>query len=238
MDILNTYSFENNEKNKNNGVRDTFFMFPKWVQMLNVSSNTKIVYVMILDRFKMSKDNKWKDEVGNPYCIYKIEKLERITFLSKQTVINSINELKDMGLLVTHKKGFNKPNKIYVIEPSKTLIKKLDKKYKEIMEKDIDIENVDSDIKDIIHSEMSYDSIIVSETNKAEKIEIDKPIKLETKASYNEDEFNKKEEGKNNRRLKIIPSSENVDNLKESNSNNDNLNDKKLYHNKGFRDYF
>ena len=230
MDILNTYSFDNQENNKGNGVRDTFFMFPKWVQMLSVSSNTKIVYVMILDRFKMSKDNKWKDEVGNAYCIYKIEKLEKITFLSRQTVINSINELREMGLIVTHKTGFNRPNQIYVIEPNKNLIKKLDEKYKEIMEKDIDIIDAENDIKDIIQNEMNYDSILISEAKETK-------INLETKSSYNQDEFNKKEEGKKNRCLKIIPSSENVDNLKEFKSDNDILDDKKLYNN-SFKDYF
>ena len=80
-----------------------------------LGETTKIVYMMILDRFCLSLANGWKDRKGNTYCIYTVEELIQDTNTSRGTINRAKRELKECGLVYEYRTG--KANHIYVYQP-------------------------------------------------------------------------------------------------------------------------
>ncbi|GAK31319.1 hypothetical protein WOSG25_090160 [Weissella oryzae SG25] len=94
-----------------------------------MTTDAKVMYGMLKDRFNLSVMNNWVDENGDVYLIFTIEKLQEMMNISKPTVIKVKKELKKYGLLEEVRQGLNKPNRIYVgmikdvihrVEPSDT----------------------------------------------------------------------------------------------------------------------
>lgn len=96
-----------------------FFKMPKAIftneKYAGLGETTKIVYMMILDRFCLSLANGWKDRKGNTYCIYTVEELIQDTNTSRGTINRAKRELKECGLVYEYRTG--KANHIYVYQP-------------------------------------------------------------------------------------------------------------------------
>ena len=122
--MINTTIYENN----------SFCMFPKELftsTYKSLSTDAKILYMLMLDRHQLSIQNNWKDTDGNTYIIFTINSIKEIIGCGKTKAIKLLNELRNplIGLIKTVRQGLNKPNLIYVknIIPIKNIVHKEDK---------------------------------------------------------------------------------------------------------------
>ena len=81
---------------------------------MKLTQTARILYALLLDRSKISRNNGWKNEKGYVYVIYPIMDLAQVLDKSHMTIKKALNELEDAGLLERQKQGFSKPNLLYV----------------------------------------------------------------------------------------------------------------------------
>lgn len=86
------------------------FINPKY---RHLSSDSKLLYGFLLDRFSLSIKNNWKDENGYIYLIFKRKSIQELFNLSDKTVTKAFKELVECELIYEKKQGRNKPNLIY-----------------------------------------------------------------------------------------------------------------------------
>lgn len=86
------------------------FVNPKYCHL---SSDSKLLYGFILDRFHLSIQNNWKDENNNIYLILTRKDIQKLFHLSDKTVTKAFKELSNCNLIYEKKQGRNKPNLIY-----------------------------------------------------------------------------------------------------------------------------
>ena len=98
-----------------------YFQFPKFLLKLCISQTAKFLYMILYDRARISRMNRWIDKYGNVYLIFPIEELSAQIGKCKSSVKTALKELDDMGLLVRRSGGFSKPNHLYVKIPSDTI---------------------------------------------------------------------------------------------------------------------
>lgn len=94
-----------------------FYKMPKWLfeePYSELSSNAKLMYMMMFDRLALSIKNKWYDENERLYIYFTIEQFKDKLNISRQTVINCKKELIQHNLLEEVRQGFNKPNLLYI----------------------------------------------------------------------------------------------------------------------------
>ena len=98
-------------------IRD-FIPYPRFLLDMNLTQTARILYALLLDRSKISRNNGWKNEKGYIYVIYPIMDLAQVLVKSHMTIKKALNELEDAGLLERQKQGFSKPNLLYVRIPA------------------------------------------------------------------------------------------------------------------------
>ena len=78
-----------------------FMMFPAFLvkdeRYRKISYNAKIIYMLLMDRVRLSIKNKWVDKKGRVFIIYVIKDLMKILNHSKQTIVNAMKELDDVN---------------------------------------------------------------------------------------------------------------------------------------------
>lgn len=79
-----------------------------------LSSDSKLIYSLLLDRMHLSKKNKWINKSGEVYLNYTKEKIAATLGMSESTVYKSFKHLEKLDLIRQERQGLNKPNKIYV----------------------------------------------------------------------------------------------------------------------------
>ena len=94
-------------------IRD-FIPYPRFLLNMKLTQTARILYALLLDRSKISRNNGWKNEKGYIYVIYPIMDLAQVLEKSHMTIKKALNELEDAGLLERQKQGFSKPNLLYV----------------------------------------------------------------------------------------------------------------------------
>ena len=96
-----------------------FYKMPKFIihdELFNsLSSDAKILYMIMRDRNELSMKNRWIDHDGYVYIIYTRESMMKDVNLSNKTVIKAVKDLKKCGLIEEKRQGVNKPNLIYVL---------------------------------------------------------------------------------------------------------------------------
>ena len=109
-------------------IRD-FIPYPRFLLNMKLTQTARILYALLLDRSKISRNNGWKNEKGYVYVIYPIMDLAQVLDKSHMTIKKALNELEDAGLLERQKQGFSKPNLLYVRIPAEgkksVLVKKV-----------------------------------------------------------------------------------------------------------------
>lgn len=90
---------------------------PKEVLRMGLKPGTLIVYGLLLTRAVLSKKNHWTDASGRVFVYYPIENLSRDSGRSATSVKISLRELSDAGLIIRERRGFNRPNRIFVCIP-------------------------------------------------------------------------------------------------------------------------
>ena len=89
--------------------KEPYFQVPKslfrsWREG-KINSTAFSIYMLMLDRYKVSKKNKWKDKEGNFYIIYSYEELlENLCIKNKNILADALKELEKLNLLKKRKR--------------------------------------------------------------------------------------------------------------------------------------
>lgn len=99
-----------------------FYQLPKFLfeddYFSKMTTDAKIMYALLKDRFELSKVNNWIDDENNIYLLYTNKQLCSILQYGEPKIIKLKKELEKFNLIVNERQGLNKPNKIYLLEPS------------------------------------------------------------------------------------------------------------------------
>ena len=92
-----------------------FFAYPKFLLTLDLSETAKMIYMLLLDRARLSmqKDG-WQDEHGRVFIHYTIQSLAKVIRKSEMTVKNALKTLEQQGLIYRQRQGPGMPSKIFV----------------------------------------------------------------------------------------------------------------------------
>lgn len=113
---------ESNSKIKNNEKKHSFLMCPRDLfenpKYQHISMETKSLFIMILDRCKLSCRNsdKFTDENGAVYAIYTIEEICKKFRCGKNKAVRMLRELESADLIYRKRKLSCMPYRIYVTE--------------------------------------------------------------------------------------------------------------------------
>ena len=113
----------------------SYMVFPRFLLASNLSETTKILYMVLLDRTRLSmKNGGWSNNQGHVYIHFTISELADTLHKSEMTIKNSLSTLEKANLICRQRQGIGLPNKIYVKLPSEAFSsadKKLSVKHKE-----------------------------------------------------------------------------------------------------------
>lgn len=155
---------------------DNFYRFPKWLDYLKVSATTKLTYMYIKDRYSLSEQNGWIDNDNIVYCYFTRESLALKMGVTTRTIIKSIKELEEIGLLKCVKQS-QKPSRMYLYEATEEFVKVLYQEYK--------ASEISDETDNIIDNKEELEKIKV----KAPKVE--EPEQKDLEEAKNNDEQNK-----------------------------------------------
>ena len=92
-----------------------YMAYPRFLLDVDISETAKLVYMLMLDRARMSMKNKdWQDEMGRVFVLYTIPNLAKDIGKGETTVKKALNRLVKQGLILKQSLGPGQPNKIYV----------------------------------------------------------------------------------------------------------------------------
>lgn len=92
-----------------------FYMYPRFLLTLDLSETTKMIYMLLLDRARLSMQKEgWQDEQGRVFIHYTIQSLAVTIQRSEMTVKNALKALEQRGLIYRQRQGVGMPNRIYV----------------------------------------------------------------------------------------------------------------------------
>lgn len=100
----------------------TFMKMPKILfsgeKFKGLSTNAKVLYMLMLDRARVSEKNGWADKSGRVYIIYTIQEIMKITGWKKHTTLKVLDELDDKkGIgLISREKGSIFESNIYYLK--------------------------------------------------------------------------------------------------------------------------
>lgn len=92
-----------------------YLAYPRFLLGMDISETSKLVYVLLLDRARLSMRNDgWENEQGHVYIYYPIDVLVKDVRKSEMTIKNALAALEKKGLIVRQHQGVGRANKIYV----------------------------------------------------------------------------------------------------------------------------
>ena len=96
-----------------------YMAYPKFLLKLNISETAKLVYILLLDRARLSmKNQNWQDEIGRVFVLYTIPALAKDIGKGETTVKKALNQLIQQNLIMKQSQGTGRPNKIYIKIPA------------------------------------------------------------------------------------------------------------------------
>ena len=97
----------------------SFLAYPKFLlEMTGLSETAKVVYILLLDRAKVSQTHDgWADEQGHIYIYYPITDLAEAIHKSEMSVKTALSALEKKQLILRKRQGIGKANRIYVKLP-------------------------------------------------------------------------------------------------------------------------
>ena len=92
-----------------------FYVYPQFLLTMDLSETTKMIYMLLLDRARLSmqKDG-WQDDQGRVFIHYTIKSLAATIHMSEMTVKNALKALEQQGLIYRQRQGVGFPSRIYV----------------------------------------------------------------------------------------------------------------------------
>lgn len=96
-----------------------YMAFPRFLlDMEQLSETAKILYVLLLDRARLSQKNEdWADELGCAFIFFPIKDLAETMHKSEMSVKTALAVLEKADLIYRKRQGPGFPNKIYVKVP-------------------------------------------------------------------------------------------------------------------------
>ena len=106
----------------NNKNKESFFQIPKVLFKMrregSVSLTAFDIYLLMSDRFRLSKKNGWIDEEGDTYIMYSYEELcEELNLKRRNSISEAIKELENLNL-IEKKRRYNRSNVYYLVDIS------------------------------------------------------------------------------------------------------------------------
>lgn len=99
----------------NHTVLPPYMMYPKFLLTLHISETAKLIYVLLLDRARLSSTkHEYTDRNGRVYIYYPIEDMADDIHKSRTTVKNAFAALENSRLIVRVHQGIGQASKIYV----------------------------------------------------------------------------------------------------------------------------
>ena len=96
----------------------SFYRLPKALfvdpRFRGISSESKILYGLLLDRMGLSAKNGWTDDTGRVYIIFTTEESMEALYYADNKDTKLMKELEGCGLIERKRRGLGKPNLIYV----------------------------------------------------------------------------------------------------------------------------
>lgn len=96
---------------------EKFYKMPKILfgpDYVHLSSDAKMLYMLLADRYQLSVINGWHDASGETYCYFKREDMMTLLGVSAASVRKIMKQLQEAGLIKEKRQGFGKPNLIYL----------------------------------------------------------------------------------------------------------------------------
>ena len=97
----------------------SFLAYPKFLlEMTGLSETAKVVYILLLDRAKVSQTHEgWADAQGQIYIYYPIKDLAETIHKSEMSVKTALFALEKHQLILRKRQGVGNANRIYVKLP-------------------------------------------------------------------------------------------------------------------------
>ena len=99
-------------------VINNYLIFPRSLLKLGLNATETAVYMLLLDRAKLSAQNSgWTDEMGYVYLFYPVLSLSRDLGRGETAVRAALHSLEQRDLICRRRQGRGKPNRLYVKLP-------------------------------------------------------------------------------------------------------------------------
>ena len=92
-----------------------YMVYPRFLTGLALSETAKLIYVLLLDRARLSISNGgWADEEGKIYILYTLKSLAADSGRSKRTVSTALQDLETANLICLGRQEHGRGRRIYV----------------------------------------------------------------------------------------------------------------------------
>ena len=81
----------------------------------SMSTDSKLLYGLMLDRMSLSRKNNWFDEKNRVYIIFTLEEVIELLNCSSNKCVQLFKELESFSLIIRKKRGQGKPAIIYIL---------------------------------------------------------------------------------------------------------------------------
>ena len=96
-----------------------YMVFPRFLLDMELNETTKLLYMVLLDRARLSLKNEgWTDESGHVFLYFTIESMAEVLHKSQMTIKTSLAALEKQDLIIRKRQGAGHPNRIYVKFPA------------------------------------------------------------------------------------------------------------------------
>ena len=100
----------------------SYMVFPRFLLDMEINETAKLLYIILLDRARLSQKNEgWTDTDGHVFIYFTIEALAETLHKSQMTVKNALSSLEKQELIFRKRQGPGQPNRIYVKFPKETI---------------------------------------------------------------------------------------------------------------------
>ena len=101
----------------------SYMMFPRFLLDMEINETAKMLYIILLDRARLSQKNEgWSDTDGHVFIYFTIEALAEVLHKSQMTVKTALAVLEKQELIFRKRQGPGQPNRIFYTENRKNII--------------------------------------------------------------------------------------------------------------------
>lgn len=146
-------------------MQNGFYKMPKRIFEQKMSSDTKILYTLMLDREQISKKNGWLDKNNQVYIIFTIENICKLLGCGASKANKLLKEMEYLKLIIRKKQGQGKPSIIYllgdydnskIVKSNKQECQKTHSNNTNNINKEYNKNNLSHEIDGLDHEELDY----------------------------------------------------------------------------------